>query len=354
MEKWPHLSGVHLHRVDADVGLVLACDVPEVLDPLEIKHTQDGGPSALRTSVGWAVTGPLTPYRHGVRASSFLIRVETELQRLVKDFYNRDFDESIAYHQTELSQEEHRFLERMKESTKLKNGHYEIALLSKDRLRLVPSNRAQAEQRAMWLKKKLERNPRFHDDYKVFVQDIVAKGYAQRVPDHQRTGYEGKTWFIPHHRIYHPHKPGKIRVVFDCSAKHKGNSLNDQLMKGPDLTNSLLGVLVRFRKERIAVMADIEATFHQVKVPDCDRSFLRFLWWPDGDLSRAMAEYQMTVHLFGAVSSPACANFALQKTADDNVQHFSCDVINTVKRNFYVDDCFKVPSVSHSCHRPRS
>ena len=86
--------------------------------------------------------------------------------------------------------------------------------------------------------------------------------------------------------------------------------------------------------------------FHQVRVPECDRSFLRFLWWPDGDLSRALAEYQMTVHLFGAVSSPACANCSLRKTADDNVQHLSPDVTNTIKRNFFVDDCLKsLPSV---------
>ena len=105
----------------------------------------------------------------------------------------------------------------------------------------------------------------------------------------------GKTWFIPHHGVYHPHKPGKIRVVFDCSAKYKGKSLNDLLLKGPDLTNSLLGVLTRFRQEHVAVMADIKAMFHQVKVPDTDRSFLRFLWWPKGDLSYALKEYQMSV-----------------------------------------------------------
>ena len=74
----------------------------------------------------------------------------------------------------------------------------------------------------------------------------------------------GKTWFIPHHGVYHPHKPGKIRVVFDCSAKYKGKSLNDLLLKGPDLTNSLLGVLTRFRQEHVEVMVDIEAMFHQV------------------------------------------------------------------------------------------
>ena len=49
----------------------------------------------------------------------------------------------------------------------------------------------------------------------------------------------------------------------------------------------------------------------------------------------------MVVHLFGAVSSPACANFALCKTAKDNQHSFPRSVINSVKRNFFVDDCLK-------------
>ena len=111
----------------------------------------------------------LTPYCLGVWASSFLIEVNTELQKLVKDFYNCNFDdESIADNQTELSQEEHRFMERMKESWKLKNGHYEIALPFKNWQRSVSNNHVKAEQQAMWLK-----NPTFHDDYKIFIHDLV-------------------------------------------------------------------------------------------------------------------------------------------------------------------------------------
>ena len=148
----PSLPVRQVHAVDADVGLLLASDVPEVLDPLEVKHSQGGGPYALRTSFGWAITGPLTPYRYVSRASSFLVSVDTELRQLAKDFYNRDFDESIADDQTELSQEEHRCMERMNQSTELKSGFYVIALPFKDRQHLIPNNRVQAEQRAMLLK----------------------------------------------------------------------------------------------------------------------------------------------------------------------------------------------------------
>ena len=81
--------------------------------------------------------------------------------------------------------------------------------------------------------------------------------------------------------------------------------------------------------------------FHQVRVLDPDYSFLRFLWWPDGKLSCGVEDYQMTVHLRGTVSSPACSNFAVRKTAQDNAEDFSADAVNTVRRNFYVDDCLK-------------
>ena len=64
----------------------------------------------------------------------------------------------------------------------------------------------------------------------------------------------------------------------------------------------------------------------------------------NGDMARELKEYQMLVHLFGAISSPACANFSLQKTAEGNKDSFSLEVTNTVKRNFYVDDCLFHPS----------
>ena len=137
-----------------------------------------------------------------------------------------------------------------------------------------------------------------------------------------------KTWFIPHHGFIIHTNLEKYIVVFDCSAKCKGKCLNELLLKGPDLTNSLLGVLKRFRHDRVV---NKKAMFHQARVPDPDCSFLRFLWWPDGKLSCAVEEYQMTVHLFGTMSSPVCSNFAVCKTAEDNAKDFSADATNTVR-----------------------
>ena len=101
------------------------------------------------------------------------------------------------------------------------------------------------------------------------------------------------------------------------------------------------GSLTRFREEAVAFMSDIEAMFYQVHVQPSDRDCLRFLWWPDGDLDKEPEEYKMCVHLFGCASSPSCANYALKKTVEDNKEDFDATTVETVKRNFYVDDCLR-------------
>ena len=81
--------------------------------------------------------------------------------------------------------------------------------------------------------------------------------------------------------------------------------------------------------------------FHQVMVDPKDVDALRFLWWPDDDLSKRPVDFRMMVHLFGSTSSPSCASFGLRKTAQDNAGDFGHEVVDTVLKNFYVDDCLK-------------
>ena len=140
-----------------------------------------------------------------------------------------------------------------------------------------------------------------------------------------------------HHTLLH--KPDKVRIVFDCAAKYNGLSLNDALMKGPHLMNNLTGVLTRFREKEIALVADVEAMFHQVRVDPMHTNALRFLWWENGNVNQEPIICQMLVHLFGATSSPSCANFSLRQTALEFGHHYDPVISSIVNNNFYVDDC---------------
>ena len=112
------------------------------------------------------------------------------------------------------------------------------------------------------------------------MKDIIRKGYARR-----------------YQKIKSPWKENygtsriKIRVVCKRSAKFHGTSLNKQLIQGPDLTSTLIGVPTRFRQKPIAFAANIELMFYQV--PDYQRDLLRFLWWPGGDLTKNVEDYEI-------------------------------------------------------------
>ena len=170
---------------------------------------------------------------------------------------------------------------------------------------------------------------------------IMVNNYARKVPQDQISRNDGVVWYLPHHNVFNPRKPEKVRIVFDCAATYHGKSLNGNVLQGPDFTNSLVGVLLRSRQESVALMADIESMFHQVRVHPKDIDALRFLWFPHGDLSKDAEEYQILAHFFGGVWLPCCANYALRKTALDNADQFDIQVFKTVHRNFYVDDLLK-------------
>lgn len=129
-------------------------------------------------------------------------------------------------------------------------------------------------------------------------------------------------------------------MVLDSAAKTDGVSLNTLLLPGPDLTNSLLGVLIRFCHNPVTLMADVEQMFHSFIVKESQRDFLRFFWYKDNNPNGELTEYRMKVHVFGN-TSPAVASLCLRKTAEVGEAEFGSDTRNFMDRNFYVDDALK-------------
>ena len=81
-----------------------------------------------------------------------------------------------------------------------------------------------------------------------------------------------RCWYVPHQVVINTNI-GKTLIVFDCSSQYIRTLINEKLLSGPDLTSQLVGIL-RFRVRSVSLMADIQAMFYQVKVPEKQRSFL--------------------------------------------------------------------------------
>ena len=155
-----------------------------------------------------------------------------------------------------------------------------------------------------------------------FIEEIMSKIYAKKST---RDAAPEKIWYLHHHGIYHPNKTGKIKVVLKVIWTRPYNQIADDLL--------------RFRvATAVAVMGDIEAMFHQVKVPNDQCSFLRFLWWDDCDTKKEIMDYQMAAHVFGGASSLSCFTIALRKIASDNRGEYASDVTRILERSFYEDD----------------
>ena len=134
-----------------------------------------------------------------------------------------------------MSLDDKRALEGMESTAVLKEGHYEIALPWRHPPFRLPNNRVLAEHRRKLLRARLAKDPDLFQKYSAFIDNLLDKAYARKVPDHQVNRSAEATWFLPHHQVFHPKKPEKY------------------------MTSSIIGVLTRFRQERIAVMPDIES-----------------------------------------------------------------------------------------------
>ena len=346
--KWPHLERIASHLMpldtEAEVGLLIGANCARAIKPHEVILGNDDDPYAKRTALGWGIIGEINPQSQDdsaddVRDDVFCNRIVTckvqeeiqatskkracqfALKTQVKEvlsplqmskMFTLDFNERVTEEKS-LSFEDRRFLTIVQEGIhQREDGHYEMPLPLKNNDAELPNNKELALSRLMRLKQRLKSDTQYRKDYVDFMQENIKNGFAEKVPKEEVSDINKRVWYIPHHGVYHKKKPGKIRVVFDCSALYHGFSLNQQLLQGPDLTNNLTGVLCRFRMERIAFMCDIKAMFHQVKVDDIHRDYLRFLWWDDDNFDSDPVEYRMTVHLFGATSSPGCANLRLR------------------------------------------
>ena len=353
-------------------------NVPTAFQPLHVIYGKESEPWAEEYKFGWTIIGRVclddeTSEQDNTTVNSVTITQENPVldnrnketsvtaslpdkprskdvtsPRQIKEMMQLDYSELHSSRtiipgtdQTE-SIEDRRFNHLLNDGIHINDqGNWEMPLPFKSDDVNLPNNRYQCMKRLQSLTKKLLSNDKLCKDYTEFMQKVLDRNHASRVPENQIKTAPGKTWYLPHFDVYHSKKPEQIRVVFDCSAVFQNESLNKHLLQGPDWMNALVGVLSRFRKEEVATTCDIEQMFHSFHVNTEHRDFLRFLWYEDNDLRKPIVEYRMNVHLFGAVSSPGVANFGLKKTAETNRKEYGEEAANFLKDDFYVDDGLK-------------
>ena len=119
----------------------------------------------------------------------------------------------------------------------------------------------------------------------------------------------------------------------NAASKYRGQSLNSNLLTGPHLLNSLLGILLRFREHPVAILADTERIFMQIAVKQENQSALRFLW----SKNNFIMQYQINRLIFVVTWSPSMAIFVLNQCAKKNAENFP-KAFAAITKQFYMDD----------------
>ncbi len=305
----PPLKDVPFEYIEnRKIGLLIGMNMPELMYPLKTIPQNNNmlffSPYVTLHKLGWTLQDPIQkttdeidqPLCHVIEA----IEIES-LNRKIEKLFSRDFtgsnDEELG-----LSVEDRIWHQRVEHSLKkLPDERYEIGLPLGQNRPSLPSNRYQVLARFQSLKKLMLSNNEFSNEYIEFMKSMIENNFVEKVPDAELSERVGNIWYLVHHRVYHKQKK-KLRIVFDASLKCHQVSLNSELLQGPDLTTSLLAVLLRFRQEKVAVIGDIAKMFYQINVPKQHRDFLRFFWFLQNDPNQPPIEYRLKVLVFGAVS----------------------------------------------------
>ncbi|KAK4304812.1 hypothetical protein Pmani_023247 [Petrolisthes manimaculis] len=173
--------------------------------------------------------------------------------------------------------------------------------------------------------------------YQSQLEDMVNRGVARKLTAKELIEYDGPIHYIHHHDVMKPDSTSTpVRIVFISSASYMGQTLNDFWPKGPDILNGLLGVLLRFRQEEVAIVGDVSKMHNTIKLSKFDQHTHRLVW-RDLNVDRKPDHYVLTAVPFGDRPSGIISTLALRRTANMHKDNFP-EVAKMINNNTYVDD----------------
>ena len=306
----------------------------------------------LASKLGWILTGrtseinsetevtsmlSILTYGNNITKSCVFTNVDRVNERKpdLEDFWNV---ESIGVLDNPNSTNDEIAKENFKQTVRFEEGRYQVTWPWKDSDPDLPLNRELALGRLRSNVKRMKDKPELINTYDKIIQDQLEKGVIEKVDE---TVADGPRHYLPHHAVINPLKPTtKLRIVYDASAKSRkdNKSLNESLYRGPVLLNDLCGLLLRFRLNTVAIVADIEKAFLQIGLQPSERDVTRFLWLKDTSRVNVDSDNIQTYRFcrvpFGVISSP----FLLGATIESHLENYDSEIAMKLKDDIYVDN----------------
>ncbi|XP_025192641.1 uncharacterized protein LOC112592702 [Melanaphis sacchari] len=270
------------------------------------------------TDFGWIVVGKLPIEFNQVEHTPPSIATNSSLSLFTSVAAQQTVDEKKA---------EAHFLSTISRD---ENGRFVVRLPFAQNPQSLGDSRSTAQRRFLNLEKRFAKEPGLADEYNAFMTEYLNMDHMEIA-----TTTVNPCYYLPHHAVLKSNSTTtKLRVVFDgSSASKSGLSLNDILLKGPKSQPDIISILLRFRVHNIALTADVEKMYRQVRMAaeDCDFQRICYRANPHDQLT----EYKLKTVTYGTKSASFLATRCLTKIADE-VDDVSIKRI--ISQDFYVDD----------------
>ena len=94
------------------------------------------------------------------------------------------------------------------------------------------------------------------------LEAMVDSGVACKLSAWTFLTYDGFMFYLSHHEVFKPESTTTpCRIVFNSSTNFKGYVLNNYWVKGSDLLNNILGILISFLENQVTLTWDIRKTY---------------------------------------------------------------------------------------------
>ena len=84
--------------------------------------------------------------------------------------------------------------------------------------------------------------------YREQIEDFLKRGVIRKMSGEELKNWKGPVRYVDHREVYKEGSTTPVRIVINSSFKDRNeHSLNDILMKGPNVLTSILEILIRWR-----------------------------------------------------------------------------------------------------------
>ena len=299
-DQWSYLSSIKFPEPAKDpiVDILIGVEYSFLhSSTVDLDGPDPKGPVARLGPLGWTCIGsPIGSkgfcHKRASFLSTFFVRpnVFDEINASLRKFWEVENCGVNVDKREILTPDEKKTLSQVQNSLKLVDRRY-LEVPWKHKRPVLPDNYTMALKRLENTELKLLKNPEMAQDYQATITSYLQQGYVRKLPDDEMKQVPG--WLLPHFPVFRPEsQTTKTRIVFDASAKHKKVFLNDlEILPGRKLQNDLMDILLRFRRNPIALVADISQMYLRIRIAPPDRRYFRFLW-RDLDMKRKPEVYE--------------------------------------------------------------